>query len=427
MPEARPLNVFIAHASQDKPAVRKLYQALSKETWISPWLDEEELLPGMDWNHEIEEALHRADIFIACLSQESVAKEGYVQREFKRALSYAEEKPEGTIYVIPLRLDDCTPPRKLNKYQWVDYFESNAQEKLLKSLKIRAETLGVLGKIVSKKSENSSFGGMFPHISEWGKDTSISTKASEHKIHTFAGMEFMRIPAGEFWMGANDIDDFEDAAKPEHLVYLEYDFYMARFPLTNRLYARKVRDRIVSRDDVQYPVVGVSWYDAQEYIAWLNAEYASALPFRHRFCLPSEAEWEKAARGPEGNDYPWGREFDKNKCNTKENGIIGTSIVEKYSPQGDSCYGVADIAGNVWEWTRSLWGNNWEGPSFIYPYHFDNEREDDKAGSGIYRVLRGGSWDEGKNHVHCAFRSRGNPVISNENRGFRVAVSPFSP
>lgn len=144
MPEARPLNVFIAHASQDKPAVRELYQALSKETWISPWLDEEELLPGMDWDYEIYKAFRDADVIIACLSKESVAKEGYVQREFKRALSYAEEKPEGTIYVIPLRLDDCTPPRKLNKYQWVDYFESNAQEKLLKSLRIRAEGLGIL-------------------------------------------------------------------------------------------------------------------------------------------------------------------------------------------------------------------------------------------------------------------------------------------
>ena len=195
MPEARPLNVFLAHASQDKPAVRKLYQALKKETWISPWLDEEEILPGMDWDYEIYKAFRDADVIIACLSQESVAKEGYVQREFKRALSYAEEKPEGTIYVIPLRLDDCTPPRKLSKYQWVDYFESNAQEKLLKSLYLRAKNLQILPNPVSKKPEKIT-----PVIKKSAPNTQ---KNGEHKIYTFAGMEFLHIPAGEFWMGAD--------------------------------------------------------------------------------------------------------------------------------------------------------------------------------------------------------------------------------
>ncbi|MCP4140569.1 MAG: TIR domain-containing protein [Chloroflexi bacterium] len=230
MPEARPLNVFIAHASQDKPAVRKLYQSLKKETWISPWLDEEEILPGMDWDYEIYKAFNAADVIIACLSKESVAKEGYVQREFKRALSYAEEKPDGTIYVIPVRLDECTLPRKLNKYQWVDYFASNAQEKLLQSLKIRAENLEILGETASKKPEKVA-----PVIKKSEPNTK---KVGEHKIYTFADMEFVHVPAGEFYMGADDLDDYEGASKPEHLVYLDYDYYIARFPLTNRLYAR---------------------------------------------------------------------------------------------------------------------------------------------------------------------------------------------
>ncbi len=107
MTVTRKLNVFLCHASQDKPAVRKLYARLNSEVWIDPWLDEERLLPGMDWDLEIQKALRVADLIIVCLSSESVAKEGYVQREFKRALSYAEEKPEGTIYA-DRKLDYCS-------------------------------------------------------------------------------------------------------------------------------------------------------------------------------------------------------------------------------------------------------------------------------------------------------------------------------
>ena len=421
MPEARPLNVFIAHASQDKPAVRKLYQALSKETWISPWLDEEELLPGMDWDYEIYKAFRDSDVIIACLSKESVAKEGYVQREFKRALSYAEEKPEGTIYVIPLRLDECTPPRKLNKYQWVDYFESNAQEKLLKSLKIRAKRLEILGKTASKKSEKIA-----PVIK---KSMPNTKKVGKHKIYTFAGMEFLHIPAGDFFMGANDIDDYEGAAKPEHLVYqLDYDFYIARFPLTNREYTRVAREIgkpiIISRGKMDHPVVSVSWRDAQVHIAWLNKKHRSGLPKGFRFCLPSEAEWEKAARGPEGNEYPWGEKFDRSKCNTEESGISGTSNVRKYSPRGDSFYGVADMAGNVWEWTRSLWGSeDYKESTFKYPYRFDDGRENEGAGKNISRILRGGSSSYNQGGARCAYRFKFKPNGSGRNLGFRLCIS----
>ena len=122
MPEPRPLRVFLCHALQDKPAVRNLYSQLKSQSWIDPWLDEMNLLPGMDWEVEIFKALRDADAILVCLSKESVAKEGYVQKEFKRALGFAEEKPEGAIYIIPLRLDDCKPPLKFQQWQWADNF-----------------------------------------------------------------------------------------------------------------------------------------------------------------------------------------------------------------------------------------------------------------------------------------------------------------
>ncbi|HNM38088.1 MAG TPA: toll/interleukin-1 receptor domain-containing protein, partial [Anaerolineales bacterium] len=94
----RPLRVFLCHSSADKPAVRELYQKLRAEPWISPWLDEEDIFPGMDWNLEIQKAIRETDAILVCLSKSSITKEGYVQREIKTALDYADEKPDGTVY-----------------------------------------------------------------------------------------------------------------------------------------------------------------------------------------------------------------------------------------------------------------------------------------------------------------------------------------
>jgi hypothetical protein len=138
----RKLHVFLCHASQDKAVVRDLYQKLAAEPWIDPWLDEEDLLPGQDWNMEIEKAVEVADVVIVCISSYSVSKEGYVQRELKYALDIALEKPEGTVFLIPLRLDDCQLPRRLRTWHYLDYFpearQDRAFERLLQSLQLRA-------------------------------------------------------------------------------------------------------------------------------------------------------------------------------------------------------------------------------------------------------------------------------------------------
>ncbi|MBL0347539.1 TIR domain-containing protein [Candidatus Villigracilis affinis] len=140
----RPLQVFLCHASEDKASVRKLYNLLAAEKWINPWLDEENLLPGQDFDLEIYKATRDADAIIICLSKISVTKEGYVNKEIRRALDIAQEKTEGAIYVIPLRLDDCAPSfERLKQLHWLDYFKPNAHEKLLKSLHARAIALNI--------------------------------------------------------------------------------------------------------------------------------------------------------------------------------------------------------------------------------------------------------------------------------------------
>jgi hypothetical protein len=141
MPEhQRPLKVFLSYASQDRPIVRELSRRLVGEGWIETWLDEKSLLPGEDWRLKIEEAVDDADIVIICLSNNSVSKDGYVQKELRYAREIALEKPEETIFLIPLRLDDCIVPRGLRFYQWADYFgekKEDAYSTLLEALKKR--------------------------------------------------------------------------------------------------------------------------------------------------------------------------------------------------------------------------------------------------------------------------------------------------
>ncbi len=162
----RKLHVFICHSSQDKPAVRELYKRLKAEPWIDPWLDEEKLLPGQDWEFEIEKALDVSDAVIVTLTKESVNKEGYIQKELRFVLDIALEKPEGTIFILPVRLEECEPPRKLRTYHYVDYFSPErrdwAYERLLASLELRANDLEInLPKTnlpaSSNKAENAGY------------------------------------------------------------------------------------------------------------------------------------------------------------------------------------------------------------------------------------------------------------------------------
>jgi formylglycine-generating enzyme required for sulfatase activity len=237
---------------------------------------------------------------------------------------------------------------------------------------------------------------------------------------TVRDIEMVYIPAGTFLMGSNEGDDGE---KPRHEVYLD-GFYIARYPVTNAQYREYVAATAHPLPDhwkpgpfwkigtwprrkEDHPVVFVSWRDALGYCRWLSAVT------RQEVRLPTEAEWEKAARGTDGWKYPWANEFDESKCNSQASMILDTTPVGRYSPEGDSPYGVADMAGNVSEWTNSL-----HRP---YPYNLDDGREDVGL-EEAWRVVRGGSFEGLRWHVRCAFRGR---VISAHrlgSRGFRCAI-----
>lgn len=138
----RTLRVFLCHASTDKAAVRELYRKL-KSSVVDPWLDDEKLLPGQDWNLEISRAIRQSDAVLVCLSRGSVTKAGYVQKEIRDALDIADQQPEGAIFLIPVRLEDCEVPEPLRRWQWVNLFDSEGYQRLSRALTARGESLGL--------------------------------------------------------------------------------------------------------------------------------------------------------------------------------------------------------------------------------------------------------------------------------------------
>jgi hypothetical protein len=127
------MSVFLCHSSKDKAAVRQLYQKLSRDGY-EIWFDEEKLLPGQDWNREIIHAVRNADTVIICLSQSSVTKSGYYQKEIRMTLDAADEKPDGAIFLIPAKLEECNVPDRISRFQWVDLYKPDGYAKLIKSL-----------------------------------------------------------------------------------------------------------------------------------------------------------------------------------------------------------------------------------------------------------------------------------------------------
>jgi toxoflavin biosynthesis protein ToxD len=231
-------------------------------------------------------------------------------------------------------------------------------------------------------------------------------------------LECVRVPAGEFLMGSHLAVDRE-AAKgelPQHRVTLA-EFYIGKFPVTHAQYAAFVQSAGVeapsdwdregmAQGRSDHPAVRVSWRDARAFCAWLGRATG------RRFRLPTEAEWEKAARGPNGRTYPWGDRWPEAELCNYEMLVGHTTPVGAY-PGNASPYGALDLAGNVGEWTSSLYRP--------YPYRADDGREDPTA-EGV-RVVRGGAYDLTRWNARCACRLRYAPDRRGRHDGFRVAVS----
>jgi hypothetical protein len=141
-PEFRTLKVFLCHGKEDKAKVRELYKKLL-QAGVQPWLDEEALTGGETWDLVITKAVRESDIVLVCLSPPTVSKTGFVQMEIKLALDQADRQPEGTIYIIPLILEECDVPTRLSRWQWVKYYEESGYDRLIRALQARASQLGI--------------------------------------------------------------------------------------------------------------------------------------------------------------------------------------------------------------------------------------------------------------------------------------------
>ncbi len=226
------------------------------------------------------------------------------------------------------------------------------------------------------------------------------------------------IPAGPFLLGSSDVDQHaRDDEKPQHRLELPA-YWIGKTPVTNAQFRPFVegdgyrnqaywtkagwqwreQERIVKPgywDDAKWngatcPVVGVSWFEAVAYCRWLSAQTG------HLFRLPTEAEWEKAAWGPDGHIWPWGNTWEAGRCNSKEAGIGQTTPVGQF-PGGASPYGALDMAGNVWEWCATQYGKG-------YPYALEDEWADAYLEADAGKRLRGGSWYNEQKFVRGAYR-----------------------
>lgn len=284
--------------------------------------------------------------------------------------------------------------------------------------------------------------------------------------------DMVLIPEGLFLMGSTredierllDLDrnieiDRLDNEFPQREVYLSA-YLIDKYPVTNAQYKRFIESGgygqkvfwseagwqyilqanplesndldAISHGEQDCPVVDISWYEAEAFARWAGKR------------LPTEAEWEKAARSTDGRAYPWGNEFDKTRLNCAEVKIEKPTPGTKY-PQGQSVYGCFDMAGNVWEWAADWYDSQYyrhapnknpQGPTIAEESPYFGRPED--VGISIYelkpyaaskmlsacKVLRGGSWNgSGVVHVRCANRDYDEPTYKNDTIGFRCAKS----
>ncbi len=228
------------------------------------------------------------------------------------------------------------------------------------------------------------------------------------------------VPAGSFLMGSCDDDQKAlDQEKPQHSVHLD-EYWIGKFPVTNAQYKVFVETTNypipfhwygggLPKGKENHPVVEVSWQDASAFCAWISLLTVATLR------LPTEAEWEKAARGTDARKYPWGNQKpDPELCNFHDN-IGGTTQVGRYSPAGDSSYGCSDMAGNVFEWTSSVYKD--------YPYRIDDGREIPDAGDELRVASRGGAFGFSAGRMRCALRFGYFPKVGCDYIGFRVCTS----
>lgn len=434
--------VFISHSSKDAEIAHRLADDL-RRAGLRVWITPGSIQPLEAWEDAIERGLDESGQFVL-LASPNAAQSEWVKRETREAYK-AEAK--GHIRLYPLMIEDC---ELSDIYRWLDKQAIHCHlERYNEGLRELLKAMGMVDHEAEARLLTAEVGklkGQLAHVREErdeaiGKHKRLTAELTEANrawvqlsaelqaaqarvaqleveikaklielaaanpkavnkdryVLTLAPevtMEFVRIPAGEFLYG----DDKRKLNLPE--------YWLGKTVVTTAQYLAFVKATGHKGDDywngnladkLNHPAVRVSWVDAQAFCVW--ASKVSKL----KLGLPNEQQWEKGARGMDGREYPWGNEEpNAQRANYgKEWKIENLAPVGSYSPEGDSPYGLQDMAGNVWEWCE-----DW----------YDDEKK--------YHVVRGGAFSYYERNVRCAYRNRNQPHDRLNNIGFRCLLSP---
>ncbi len=469
--------IFISYAREDEHAVKRIYWDLVG-AGFQPWMDKVDLLPGEDWRLAIENAMRSADFLIICLSNTSVKKRGFVQRELKVALDLWQEKLRGDIYIIPARLEPCELPDELSGFQSVDLFDEDQWPRLVRALH---EGMRRLGKIpgaqpqpASAPSQQSTGQDLIPYavlLSQLaeklrGDDKPVQSPDTPplrtfrfetvrmdargriverregraryfvEKLGDGVTLEMVEIPGGTFLMGASETEarkagkesglgeKWFDREMPQHRVNVP-SFFIGKFQVTQAQWRAiaelpKVKIKLEPNpskfkgDDL--PVETVSWEEAKEFCARLSRLT------RSEYRLPSEAEWEYACRAGTTTPFAFGETITPQIVNYHVEYPYASAPKGEYRkktiPVGSlgiaNGFGLYDMHGNVWEWCEDDWHDSYDGAPG------DGKAWVDISARGSNRVARGGGWSNGAVICRSANRFSDTPGNRNYRLGFRL-------
>ena len=426
--------IFISYRRDDSGGwAGRLYDRLSQYFGRDHvFMDIDTIEPGLDFAEVIEQAVGSCDALVALIGKQWLTitdasgrrrlenPEDFVRLEIATALAR-------NIRVIPALVHGASVPgssdlpdalKILARRKAYEISDTRFHYDVDRLIEVLDKVLGVAKPLTDENGDVAITRRPL---------TSAQPRKKSSTIRLPFKPEMILIPAGEFLMGSDHHNDpdAEENEQPQHSLHLP-DYYLAKTPVTNAQFAAFVQ--AAGWQDVgtkwagnwaegkpppgkaDHPVNEVAWDEAMAYCRWLSGVTGKA------YGLPSEAEWEKGARGAYGRIYPWGNQWEVTRCNTHEGGWKDTTRVSTY-PQGASPYGVLDMAGNVWEWTPSLCDSK-------YPYNPEDGRENLDVHENSLRVLRGGGFYNVCRHVRCAFRGRFSLYSRARLSGFRVVMHP---